>query len=322
MLDDFITVPLCDDGSPYLLLQPKRSPIDLHVWASANRAALATALLTYRALLFRGCAAAEEKDFERFVHGITTPLDYVYRSTPRSSAGDKVYTATEFPPGEHIPVHCENAYQRSWPGKIFFYCKTAAQQGGATPLADVERVTSLIDQTVQSRFRRDGILYVRNYGSGIDLPWETVFQTSDRRKVEQYCEENDIAWQWTGVGQLRTRQVRPAIARHHVTGQELWFNQAHLFNIASLDSETQAALLDIFEPENLPRNSYYGDGSPIDAGTVSHITEAYARSTSVFQWQQGDILVADNMLVAHGRQPYKGPRRVLVMMGDSVQAAG
>lgn len=319
MFDDFSVRPLCDDGSPYLLLQPKRAGFDLSGWACANRETLADALPIYRALVFRGCTEQEERDFERFVRSVTTPLDYIYRSTPRTSVGDKLYTATEFPPSEHIPVHCENAYQKTWPGKIFFYCKTAAEQGGATPLADVERATALIDPAVRSRFVEQGVLYVRNYGSGIDLPWETVFQTSERSEVQRYCDAAAIQWEWIGPSRLRTHQRRPATARHPRTGQELWFNQAHLFNVGSLDPETRAAMLSIFKPEDLPRNSYYGDGGPIEADTLHHIHDAYARSTSVFPWQQSDILIADNMLVAHGRQPYKGTRKVLVMMGDPVQ---
>jgi len=319
MFDDFGVRPLCDDDSPYLLLRPKNPGVDLSGWARANQDALAGALLTHRALVFRGCAPEEERDFKRFVHTVTTPLDYMYRSTPRTSVGNKVYTATELPPSQHIPVHCENAYQQAWPGKIFFYCKTAAQEGGATPLADVEKATALIDPAVKSRFVEQGVLYVRNYGSGLDLPWETVFQTSERSDVERYCDAAGIEWEWTGPDRLRTRQRRPATARHPQTGQELWFNQAHLFNVGSLDTDTSAAMLSMFSMEDLPRNSYYGGGSPIEAETLRHLHDVYARSTSVFPWRQGDILIADNMLVAHGRQPYKGPRKILVMMGDPIQ---
>jgi alpha-ketoglutarate-dependent taurine dioxygenase len=319
MFDDFSVRPLCNDGSPYLLLQPKHSNFDLVGWAHAHREALTDALPNNRAFVLRGCTKDQEQEFERFVNSLTTPLDYVYRSTPRTSVGKNLYTATEFPPSEHIPVHCENAYQQTWPGKIFFYCKTAAEQGGATPLADVERATALVDRAVKARFVEDGVLYVRNYGSGIDLPWETVFQTSERSEVERYCDANGIDWEWIGPARLRTQQRRPAMARHPRTGQELWFNQAHLFNVGSLDPETRAAMLGIFKPEDLPRNSYYGDGAVIETVTLDHIHDAYARSTSVFPWQQGDILVADNMLVAHGRQPFMGKRKVLVMMGDPIQ---
>jgi hypothetical protein len=37
-----------------------------------------------------------------------------------------------------------------------------------------------------------------------------------------------------------------------------------------------------------------------------------------FPWQKGDILLLDNMLVAHGRAPYAGPRKVVVAMAEPV----
>jgi hypothetical protein len=37
----------------------------------------------------------------------------------------------------------------------------------------------------------------------------------------------------------------------------------------------------------------------------------------IFTWSAGDILMLDNMLTAHGRMPYNGPRKVLVGMAES-----
>jgi alpha-ketoglutarate-dependent taurine dioxygenase len=34
----------------------------------------------------------------------------------------------------------------------------------------------------------------------------------------------------------------------------------------------------------------------------------------IFPWSAGDVLILDNMLMMHGRQPYEGERRVLVAM--------
>jgi alpha-ketoglutarate-dependent taurine dioxygenase len=34
-----------------------------------------------------------------------------------------------------------------------------------------------------------------------------------------------------------------------------------------------------------------------------------------FRWERGDVLLLDNYLVAHGRNPYEGPRKILVAMG-------
>ena len=35
-------------------------------------------------------------------------------------------------------------------------------------------------------------MYVRNYGNGLDLPWQKVFQTDDRARVDEYCARASI----------------------------------------------------------------------------------------------------------------------------------
>jgi alpha-ketoglutarate-dependent taurine dioxygenase len=35
-----------------------------------------------------------------------------------------------------------------------------------------------------------------------------------------------------------------------------------------------------------------------------------------FAWQRGDIMLLDNVLTAHARNPFVGERKLLVAMGD------
>ena len=148
----------------------------------------------------------------------------------------------------------------------------------------------------------------------VDLPWTEVFQTHDRSKVEQYCRENDLTFEWTGENALRTSQVNPATARHPVTGEPLWFNQAHLFHVSSLSSDIANALLDSLGEHNLPRNAFYGDGARIEPETLATIRVCYERSKIRFLWKRNDLLLLDNMLYTHGRESYTGPRKVLTGM--------
>jgi hypothetical protein len=74
----------------------------------------------------------------------------------------------------------------------------------------------------------------------------------------------------------------------------------------------------VAEDEEYPLdiNTFYGDGTPIEAETLENIHAAYEQATVAFPWQPGDILMVDNMLVAHGRAPFSGPRRIVVAMAE------
>jgi alpha-ketoglutarate-dependent taurine dioxygenase len=100
----------------------------------------------------------------------------------------------------------------------------------------------------------------------------------------------------------------------------VWFNQAHLFHISSLEPDVRESLLLSFREEDLPRNAYYGDGSRIEDDVLDEIRDVYQQEKVVFAWQEGDILMLDNMLMAHGRTPFIGQRKVLVGMAEPVNS--
>ncbi|HEY0386700.1 MAG TPA: TauD/TfdA family dioxygenase, partial [Pyrinomonadaceae bacterium] len=96
------------------------------------------------------------------------------------------------------------------------------------------------------------------------------------------------------------------------------FNHLAFYHISSLSPEVRESLLSQFAESDLPFNTYYGDGSTIEERVVEEIREAYRQEVVEFPWQEGDILLVDNMLVAHGRKPFTGPRRILVTMGEAI----
>jgi len=283
-----------------------------------NREDVEFYLSEHGGILFRGFDFSDPKAFERVVDSVSNEaLDYIYRSTPRTSLGNKIYTATEYPPKQNIPLHNESAYQRDWPMRLLFYCVQPAQQGGETVIADMHKVTDRIDPEIREAFVHKGVMYVRNYGSGLDLSWQNVFQTENKVEVEHYCRTHEITFEWRPDNCLRTRQVCHVMAHHPETGDYLWFNQAHLFHISSLEPKTRSALLAVFREEELPRNSCYGDGTPLEEEMLENIREAFRSETISFPWQASDVLLIDNMLVAHGRNSFQGPRKVLVAMTDT-----
>lgn len=215
-------------------------------------------------------------------------------------------------------MHNENSYAHAWPLRIWFYCHQPATAGGATPIADSRSVARRLDPALVKRFADLGVMYVRNYRKGVDLPWQEVFQTDDKAEVQRFCDEAHITCEWRGE-ELRTRQVCQGVATHPRTGAVAWFNQAHLFHPTALRERVRKTLFDLFGQEGLPRYACYGDGSPIADEDLAAIRDAYQAEMVNVAWEQGDVLVLDNMLVAHGRRPFTPPRRILVAMTDSFQ---
>ncbi len=213
-------------------------------------------------------------------------------------------------------MHNEMSYARAWPLKIWFYCVTPATSGGQTPIADSRKVLARISPRVRDKFAERQVMYVRNYGHGVDLPWQEVFQTNDPHEVERLCRNVGMEFEWKPGDRLTTRHVCQAIAAHAQTNEPVWFNQAHLFHVTSLDEASRELLLQRFGEDELPRNAYYGDGSPIEPAALDEIRNAFELEKTLLPWQTGDLLLLDNMRTAHGRESYEGPRRLLAGMAE------
>jgi 3-oxoacyl-(acyl-carrier-protein) synthase/alpha-ketoglutarate-dependent taurine dioxygenase/acyl carrier protein len=297
-----------------LVIEPTISDVDLADWIKNNHSFIETKIIEHGAVLFHNFKISSVKQFQQIALAVHPQLvEYSEPSTPRAEYMDKVYVSSEYPNYYAIPLHGELSYTYRWPMKALFYCKKAAAKGGETPIADAREVFKRIDPRVREKFIEKQIMYLRNYGDGLLVPWEKVFQTTDRNVVEVHCRNNPPMWcEWLGENRLRTRQIRPAIAVHPVTGDTVWFNQAHIFHIYSLGSDIQQKLLAQFGADNLPVNALYGDGTTIENWELDSIYQAYKDSMYAFPWQEGDILLADNMLMSHGRNPFEGPREVVV----------
>jgi amino acid adenylation domain-containing protein len=300
-----------------LVIQPADDNVEFYDWVRHNQAFIRTSLLKYGGLLFRGFDLATQAAFERFLPSISARLmTYMEGATPRTEIGQQVYTSTEYPPDQSIAFHNELTYVTTWPKLIWFHCIQPAERGGETPIADVRGVYQRIDPSIRKRFEDKGWMLVRNFRDALSLPWQTSFHTTEKSEVEAYCRRARIEVEWKPNGGLCTRQVRPAITIHPQTHEPVWFNHVAFWHVSSLDQQVREAMLSMFTENDMPYHTYYGDGTPIEDSVVAEIRAAYEMERVEFPWQRGDILMLDNVLVAHGRNPFEGKRRVIVAMGE------
>ena len=312
-----------DGQSLPVLIQAQEAGQSLIDWIDGHRARIDEALGASGGVLFRGFAVGGAAGVERCLEAACGPtIDYagIYQGIAvRRQVHGKIFTSTEFSSGLAINLHSECSFAHCWPLRICFYCTRPAARDGRTPIADTRRVLRRVDPSIRARFEKRGVMYVRNYGIGTAPAWQDVFGTRDRGEVERVCRGIGVHADWVGNDRLRTRSVRPAVVRHPRSGEEVWFNHVNSAHVRSNNPALADALMKEFAPEDLPRTCFYGDGTEIETATLEAIRNAYQRETIQFDWLSGDLLLLDNMLTAHGRQPYTGEREVLVGMAANVR---
>jgi alpha-ketoglutarate-dependent taurine dioxygenase len=309
---------------PDLHLQAGAPPI-LHVrsgdavaWAARHRDALRTVVAEHGAVLVRGLGLDGPAQVGAVFAALADLTAEREAFAPRQHHGGGVYSSTTWPANQPMCMHHELSYTLAPPGTMLFACLRAPVNGGATGVADAPTVLRALPADLVARFEREGWLLVRTYSDEIGAPWQEAFGTDDAAAVEGYCRANAIEFAWRPGGELRTRQRRPAVVAHPVTGQRCWFNQVAFLNDATLDPEVREYLVDVYGDDGLPFTTRFGDGDPIGDDVVALLNATYEAHTRREPWQDGDLMLVDNIRTAHSREPFRGEREVLVGLGDPV----
>ncbi len=286
--------------------------LKLDVWFANNKEVVNQLLAKHGAILFRGFKS-DVTNFIQFKNvAFSAPMDYKDASSPRTEIEKQVYTSTDYPQEETIQMHCELSYSHIWPEKLAFFCENPPTTGGSTILADTRKVLELIPEGIKNKFRLLGVNYYRFLTEEAGLPWYKVFGTNDKNQVEQYCEKHQITYSWEANNAFKMEWHRPAIKQHMITKEDVWFNHSLFFNKLALPSVLKNKIPD----NDLPFNTYFGDGTAIKQEEFNQIKQAYNSTQFNVLWEKGDFVLVDNLLMSHGRESYTGPRKILVAMGD------
>ncbi|MFJ5548066.1 TauD/TfdA family dioxygenase [Streptomyces sp. NPDC093225] len=310
-------------GKPAVVHTPAGHTLDEAVaWLTAHREEIRAELHRSGAVLLRGLPVTDAATFAAARDALVVQrAGYKEKATPRTDFGEGVFSSTDLPAVQPIRLHNENSYTLDFPGVLLFGCVTAPEEGGATTVGDMREALRQLPPELVARFEEAGWLLVRNYSELAGLPWYKTFATEDRAVAEAYCAENTVGFEWLDDDSMVTRQRRSAIITHPVTGERCWFNHFAFWNSRTLDPDVREVLVDTYGEDGLPFNTYVGDGSRLTDEEVDAINAVYDRVTVRESWQVGDLMLVDNLLCAHGREAFKGDRKILVAMGEPVALA-
>lgn len=291
---------------------------DLHEFFTSERASVRALLARHGALLFRGFELHEPWQFAQCMAALgLQPFCYTGGDSPRTVVSDGVYTSTEYPATASISLHHEMSYLSRWPTVLAFFAVTAPLANGQTSLAITADVSAAIDPEVVRRFHERGLKYVRIFHTGMAFgkSWQETFGTSDRGKVQLIVKDlgSDICWIDTDTLQLET--YRSALLDLDGSGRFFWFNQAEQWHPSALSPQVRQQFSAMLGNDLMPHDCKYGDGSEIPPEDLRGIRKAMAGAKLLFDWQAGDLLILDNRLMMHGREPFAGERRILAYLG-------
>ncbi|MEU6934617.1 TauD/TfdA family dioxygenase [Streptomyces sp. NPDC046385] len=312
-----------EPGKPALVQVPRHATMaEATAWLTARRADIQAELHRSGAVMLRGLPMTDAATFAEARDAlIATRAGYKEKATPRTDFGEGVFSSTDLPAIQPIRLHNENSYTLDFPGVLLFGCVTAPETGGATTVGDMRRALALLPDELVARFTEAGWLLVRNYSDLAGMPWRKAFSSEEPAGAEAYCDEHAIGYEWLDEDTLRTRQLRSAVITHPVTGERAWFNHFAFWNARGLDEDVREVLTETFGADGLPFDTRLGDGTALTDAEVDTIIDAYQAVTVRETWQDGDLMLVDNILCAHGREAYTGARKILVAMGEPVPLA-
>lgn len=313
-------VTIGEEKLPMVLQFEEGSDIDSFTsWYAENRNFIEEQLLKVGALFIKGIHSNTVEKFDSLTKFLSPNApNFLDGNSPRGKHTSNVYNASEYDNNAIIRLHTEYSYSNIWPGKLYFCCITPATTGGQTTVGDCRVMLEKLNPALVDEFEKKGITYIRNLhsGQGFGPSWQDAFETKDKKTMETYCAANGIKVAWQRNGDVRLTQTRPAIRRHPVTNERLWFNQVDQFYPRIYGDEVYETLLMMAgnDENNLPMHSTYGDGTPIQKEYVEEIVRVLDEVLIPVPWEEGDLLIVENMISLHGRLPFTGPRKIVVCM--------
>src|SRR3954467_11051767 len=200
---------------------PGATLADAAAWVKTKRDDLVEKASQHGAVLFRGLPLNSPEDCDAFVaaFGLTNfPYIESLSNAVRVNYTERIFSANEAPADVTIYFHHEMAQTPIYPAKLFFFCQTAAEEGGETPLcrSDVlferlaERCPTCAHDCGEKGLRYSNVMPADNDPkSGMGRSWKSTLRAETRQDAEARLQEIGYDWEWLPDGCLGATTAAP-----------------------------------------------------------------------------------------------------------------
>ena len=276
-------------------------------WLKENKIFIELKLEEHGAIIFKDLPVKTAEDFDQFVSTFnydTFTYEESLSNAVRINKTDKVFTANEAPREVEIFLHHEMAQTPTYPKNIFFFCKSASETGGETPLCRSDQLYEALlkaDKALVESFEKFGVIYnsimssVDELISGQGRSWQKTLGVSSKNDAEAKLSKLGYSWNWIEDDNLSVTTKTLQATKELGNGQKSFFNQVIAASLGwKKNSENQIAPV------------RFGNGEEIKESYIELISELAQSLTLLRSWQDHDILLIDNYRVMHGRKPFAG----------------
>lgn len=267
------------------------------------------------AVLFRNTRANTAADFDALIRCFHLP-NFSYENSLSNAVRlvktERVFTANEAPAEAGIFLHHEMAQTPIYPSRIFFFCETPADSGGATPICRSDHLVARLEKEMPQFIEAcsvKGLRYTHtmpdedNPESGMGRSWRSTFRADTRANCEENMKRLGYTGVWNADGSLTATTPVLSGVKTLEDGRRVFFNQL----IAAYSGFASAG-------KNADDAIAFGDGEKLPAECVLRACEIAEELTYDIPWQSGDLALVDNYVTMHGRRRFQGTRRILASL--------
>lgn len=304
---DLVSITAEENGRLHMVTP--RGRVHAGEWISDHRDRIEQLIDDTGAVWLRGFGVGTEADFDRLMRGFSHGQEYVVEDQNRHNQ----FVSDD----ENVWFHNDYCDRPDWPRFLVFWCERSGTAGGETPFVDCARLYRELPSGIVRRFEEQGWILRRRFYPGIGADGYSYFKTDSVEEIQRRLNELDAFDQrWDG-DRLAGFSIRfRAAFTHPASGLPVWANNILFSNIAIVEPTIRRCMLRDYVTDELPVNTYWGDGEPIDEADIAAMRVCYAAHQVCIGWAEGDVLILDNLRCAHGRRPIKGLQRVNVGVCD------
>ena len=330
-LGDAVACHTLAEGQPPLFIVARAAAfagVDETVgWITRHRAELDRLIARHGGVVLRGFPIATSEDFAA-VTGCFPVFTGGYQggAAARRPVAKGVYEATQRTGDQHIPIHQEMFYLRDYPPRLAFFARKVAEKGGETTIANMRAITAALPPAIRAKLETQGIQNVRNFAAKTGSSeqdrlmdkrgWDFAFYTDVREEVDAICARRHMRPHWHDDGSLTVFNQEEAFVTHPTTGERIYRSGLHIAHFYRGSYDNTGAAAELRASQQFPSGAFLGDGSELDPDQDAELCAVVDRFTYQWPWHNGDVMILDNLLTGHGRNPFEGTRATEVALLD------